>query len=108
MSPRKQRRKEERRFKRLKVRYGPEKPVHLAYAIRISPNGAFLVANRPIFSSGSRIVVEFDAPTGKLSTDAVVRHARNLPPQMVHLSTSGMGVEFISPPPELLEYLKTF
>jgi hypothetical protein len=100
-------RKDDRKFKRLRVRYGPEKPVHLAYAIQVSPSGAFLAANRPIFSNGSRIVVEFDAPTGKHSTGAIVRHAKNMPLQLSHLSTSGMGVEFISPPPELLEYLHT-
>jgi len=107
MGREKGRRKDERKFKRLKVRYGPENPVHLAYAIQVSPSGAFLVANRPIFARGSRLVVEFDTPTGKHSTGAIVRHAKNLPPELARFSTSGMGVEFISPSPEMLEFLNT-
>jgi hypothetical protein len=103
--PSKGRRRDERKFKRLRVKYGPEKPVHLAYGIQVSESGAFLAANRPVFAKGSRIVVEFDTPGGKLVTAAIVRHAKSLPPQLMHISTSGMGVEFISPPKELVEYI---
>lgn len=98
-------RKDERKFKRIRVRYGPEKPVHLAYAIQVSVSGAFLAANRPIFARKSRIVVQFGTPDGILTTRAIVRHVKNLPPQLAHLAPSGMGVEFISPPPELKKYL---
>ena len=100
-------RKDERKFKRLRVRYGPEKAVHLAYAIQVSESGAFLLANRPVFARGSRIVVEFDTEQGKIITGAIVRHAKNLPPQLARFSSSGMGVEFLSPPPELQEFLST-
>ena len=103
----KSRRKDERKFKRIKVRYGPEKAVHLAYAIQVSAGGAFLAANRPVFSRGSRLVVEFDTPGGTVTTAAVVRHVKNLPPQLAGFSPTGMGVEFLSPPPALQEYLKT-
>ena len=103
----KSRRKDKRKFKRIKVRYGPEKAGHLAYAIQVSASGAFLTAGRPLFSKGSRLVVEFDTPEGALATAAVVRHVKNLPPQLARFSPTGMGVEFLSPPPELLEYLKT-
>ena len=100
-------RKDERKFKRIKVRYGPEKPVHLAYAIQVSVSGVFLVANRPIFVRTSRLLVQFDTPDGLLTTRAIVRHVKNLPPQLARFSPSGMGVEFISPPPELEKYLAT-
>lgn len=98
-------RKDHRKFKRLRVRYGPEKPEHLAYAVQVSESGAFLVANRPVFAKNSRIVVKFYTPAGELITTAVVRHAKNLPPQLARFSSSGMGVEFISPPPELVDFL---
>ena len=98
-------RKDDRKFKRIRVRYGPEKPVHLAYAIQVSVSGAFLVANRPVFSPKSPLLVQFDTPDGVLTTRAIVRHVKNLPPQLARFSPSGMGVEFISPPPELEKYL---
>lgn len=98
-------RKDERKFKRVRVRYGPEKPVHLAYAIQVSVSGAFLVASRPIFARKSRLVVQFETPDGVLTARAIVRHVKNLPPQLARFSPSGMGVEFVSPSPALEKYL---
>lgn len=103
MSPEK--RKEKRKYKRLEVRYGPEKPVHRAIAIQVSSSGAFLLASKPVFAAGSRILVEFTTPAGTFLTAAIVRHARNLPPEVGGLTRSGMGVQLASPPPELAEYL---
>ena len=105
MSGGKGKRRDERKFKRLEVRYGPEKPVHRALAIQISVSGAFLSASQPVFAAGSRIVVEFNIPGGAVAVAAVVRHARSLPPGLNIVGRSGMGVELIDPPDELREFL---
>lgn len=98
-------RKEERKFKRLEVRYGPGRPSHRALAIQVSASGAFLSARHPIFAAGSRIVVEFSTPAGAVVVPAVVRHAKNLPPGLGSLGRAGMGIELVGPPPELREFL---
>jgi hypothetical protein len=107
MRQRPSKRREERKFKRVEIRYGPEKPVHRAMAIQLSSTGAFIAARRPVFAAGSRIVIEFKTPKGLLTLQAMIRHAKNLPPQIAHLAKTGMGVEFISPPRELEEFLSS-
>ena len=96
---------DERKFKRAVLHFGVDKPTHTGMGIRLSATGVFITANRPIFKKGSRIVVEFRAPGGPIVVSAIVRHSRNIATQMAGPSQNGMGVEFVSPPPELVEYL---
>lgn len=103
----KENRREERKYKRLQVRFGARKPTHRAIAIQLSSKGAFLQASRPVFKPGSGIVIEFDIPAGIFTVDAIVRHAKSVPPEFIRFSRPGMGVEFISPPPELQKYLRS-
>ncbi len=98
-------RKEDRKFKRLDVRYGSEEPHHRCIAVQLSPRGAFLQATRPMYKPGSRIVVEITSPDKAYVINAVVRHIKNIPPQMAVNIRPGMGVEFLSPPPELQGFL---
>lgn len=100
-------RKEERKYKRLQVRFGARKPTHRAIAIQLSSNGAFLQASRPVFKPGSGIVIKFDIPAGTFTVNAIVHHAKSVPPEFIRFSRPGMGVEFVSPPPELQKYLKS-
>ena len=98
-------RKEDRKYKRLDVRYGSEEPHHRCVAVQLSTRGAFLQAARPMYKAGSRIVVEIASPDKTYVINAVVRHIRNIPPQMAGSIRPGMGVEFLSPPPELQDFL---
>lgn len=101
----KSKRTEERRFERIEVRYGADKPSHRGVAIQVSSRGAFLSASKPVYAVGSNLVIEFRIPAGEFTATAVVRHAKNLPPQMARFGKTGMGVEILSAPQELLDYL---
>lgn len=103
----KESRREERKYKRLQVRFGARKPTHRAIAIQLSSKGAFLQASRPVFKPGSGIVVEVEIPAGTFTFNAIVRHAKSVPPEFIRFSRSGMGVEFVNPPPEVQQHLKT-
>jgi hypothetical protein len=96
---------EERKFKRIPLRFGLEKPEHRGMGIQVSTRGLFISTNRPIFVPGSKLRIEIDTPNGSCSVAAIVRHAKKVHPQMVQYDRPGMGVEFIDPPPELREYL---
>jgi hypothetical protein len=96
---------DERKFKRAPLRYGTDKAEHAGMGIRLSTTGVFITANRPIFKKGTRIVVEFKTSAGPITVSAIVRHCRNIAPQLSSPGQNGMGVEFIDPPPELVEYL---
>lgn len=101
----KSKRLEERKFKRIEIRYGSAKPEHRGFAVQLSSKGAFISANKPIYAAGSNIVIEFKLPAGLFIATAVVRHAKNLPPQMARFGKTGMGIELLSAPDELQEHL---
>jgi hypothetical protein len=103
---RKSRRDEQRKFKRIEVRYGTDKATHRGFAVQISSRGAFIAARHPIYEAGSRIIIAFALPDGICTATAVVRHCKSLPPQMARFGKPGMGVELVSAPEELLEYLR--
>jgi hypothetical protein len=96
---------EDRKFRRIAVRFGTEKPEHRAMGIQISGRGMFLSTNHPIYASGSRLVIEIQGSDGSFNVAAIVRHSKKVPPQMVQHDRPGMGVEFIDPPRELRDYL---
>jgi hypothetical protein len=101
----KYKREEERKFRRIFIRFGLQEPEFRAMAIQISTRGLFISTNNPIFVKGSRLKIEIQAPDGPLQTEAVVRHSKKVLPRMVQLDRPGMGVEFIDPPPELRDLL---
>ena len=96
---------EERKFKRIALRFGLEQPEYRGMGIQVSTRGLFISTNHPIFVAGSQLMIEIDTPNGRYTVAAIVRHAKKVPPQMVQLDRPGMGVEFIDPPPELRDYL---
>lgn len=98
-------RAEERKFKRIAVCFGAERPEHRAMGIQISNQGMFLSTNQPIFAPGTRLIIEIQGSNGSFNLVAIVRHSKKVPPQMVQHDRPGMGVEFIDPPPELRDYL---
>ena len=103
----KSKRLEERKFKRIEIRYGAKKPEHRGFAVQLSSKGAFISANKPVFAAGSHMVIEFKIPAGTFVATAVVRHAKNLPPQMARFGKVGMGIELLSAPDTLMEHLAT-
>lgn len=76
-------------------------------AIQISPRGLFISTNRPVYTVGSRIVVEIPSPGGSHIVPAIVRHAKRVPPQLIRMARPGMGVEFVSLPDDLRKFLES-
>ncbi len=101
----KHKRDEERKFRRISIRFGVEKPEFRGMAIQISTRGFFIPTNTAIYVKGSLLKIEIETPQGCLQVGAVVRHAKKVSPRMVQVDRPGMGVEFIDPPPELRVFL---
>ena len=107
MKEAKYKREEERKFRRISIRFGLQTPEFRAMAIQISTRGLFISTNSPIFVKGSRLKIEIQSANGRLQAEAVVRHAKKIPPHLVQVDRPGMGVEFIDPPPELRDFLSS-
>ncbi len=105
IKPQKIKRVEERKFKRIPVRFGPETPQYSIQAIQISTQGLFLATNSPIYAPGSKVVVEISTPKGPFIVSAIVRHSKKVPQFLLRHERPGMGVEFISAPEEVRKYL---
>ena len=107
MKEAKYKREEERKFRRISIRFGLQTPEFRAMAIQISTRGLFISTNSPIFVKGSRLKIEIQSANGRLQAEAVVRHAKKIPPHLVQVDRPGMGVEFIDPSPELRDFLSS-
>lgn len=102
---RKDNRRDERKYKRIFVRYGAEKPEHNATAMQLSASGLFLATNAAVYAKGSPIVVEFKTPSQTCLVQGVVRHSYKVHPDLARFSRPGMGVELVDPPPVVKDYL---
>ena len=107
MKDKKYKREEERKFKRISLRFGVETPEFRGMGIQISSRGLYISTNNPIFGKGSRLKIEIQCPQGTFLVGAVVRHAKKVLPQMVPMGRPGMGVEFIDPPQGLRDFLSS-
>ena len=99
------RRAEERKFKRIFLRFGLEAPEHRATGIQISTRGLFISAIHPLYSLDCKLLVEISTPDGAYTVPAIVRHAKKIPRLTIGNDRCGMGVKFILPPQELQDYL---
>ena len=106
MSPeREYQRREERKFKRIFVRFGHAAPEHRAFAQQISTGGFFLQTNEVVYAKGSPIVIEITGPAETWLVAGVVRHAFKVHPTMAQFTRPGMGVELTRVPVACREYL---
>ena len=99
------RRAEERKFKRILLRFGLGGPEHRAAGVQISTQGLFISTIHPLYSPDCKLMIEISTPNGAYTVPALVRHAKKIPGLMIGKERCGMGVKFILPPQELLDYL---
>jgi hypothetical protein len=104
-SDRKHRRREERKYKRIQIRYGHREPTHKATAQQISAGGLFLSTNDVVYANGSPIVIEITGPSDVWLVSGIVRHAIKVHPSMVNFTRPGMGVELTLIPDACRDYL---
>lgn len=108
MSPeRKHKRREERKFKRIAVRYGTREITHKAVAQQLSASGLFLLTNETVYISNSPIMIEIKGPSETWLVAGIVRHAIKVHPSMARFTSPGMGVELTKIPPGCRDYLAT-
>ena len=100
-----EKRVQDRAKKRLMVKYGIEKLDKTAFTKNVSATGLCIQTNH-VFKPGSTIQLEIHAPDQVFSIWARVAWAKKVPAQLAHVLECGMGLSFVDPPPEWLEYFK--
>jgi hypothetical protein len=98
-------RTEERKFKRVSLRFGLEAPANRATGIKISTQGLFISTIHPVYPPDTKLRIEISTPNGPYTVPAIVCHTKKIPRLVISNERCGMGVKFISPPKELLEFL---
>jgi hypothetical protein len=102
---RRSKRREERKFKRIQVRYGHRAPEHRAVAQQITTRGLFLSTNECVYAKDSPILVEITSPGETWVVAGVVRHAFKVHPNLARFTRPGMGVELTDLPESCRAYL---
>lgn len=87
------------------VRYGTRTPDRTAFTKNVSETGMFLQTNS-VFKPGTTIQVQAEFPDRTFTMWARVVWAKKVPPQLAHLLGSGMGICFIDPTSEWIQYYR--
>ena len=95
----------DRSKKRVIVRYGVQKADKTGFTKNLSPGGLFVQTNK-VESPGTTIQLEIKFPDRVFSMWGRVAWAKRVPPQLAHILECGMGVQFVDPSDEWLEYVK--
>ncbi len=84
--------------RRFKVRFRPvgELKTYSGYTVDLSQTGMFISTIRPL-RPGTELDVEISVRQHSLHLDAVVVHARKVPPTWQRIYPSGMGMQFLEP-----------
>ncbi len=93
--------------RRLMVKYGTTSPDRSGFTKNLSDTGLFVHTNN-VFPPGTTIQVQIHFPDRVFSHWARVIWAKRVPAQLAHLVECGMGVCFIDPPSDWLDYYKSW
>ena len=93
--------------RRLMVKFGTSAADKTAFTKNVSETGMFVHTNT-VFKPGSTIHVNIHFPDREFSMWARVLWAKAVPPQLAHVLECGMGLRFIDPEPEWLEYFQAW
>lgn len=85
------------------VKYGTDKADRTAFTKNLSETGLFIGTNN-VFKPGTTIQVELKFPDRTFSMWARVIWAKKVPSQLAHVVECGMGVCFVDPSAEWLEF----
>ena len=89
--------------RRVMVKYGTDKADRTAFTKNLSETGLFIGTNN-VFKPGTTIQVELKFPDQTFSMWARVIWAKKVPSQLAHVVECGMGVCFVDPTVEWLEF----
>ena len=93
--------------RRLMVRYGITAADRTAYTMDISTTGLSVHTNL-VHRPGTTLEVQIHFPDRTISHWALVIWAKQGPPQLAHVVHCGMGLRFIEPGEEWLEYFQSW
>ncbi len=93
--------------KRVMVRYGVAAADRTAFTKNVSESGLFLQTNM-ILKPGTTMQVQMRFPDRTFNFWARVVWAKQVPPALAHVLDCGMGIRFVDPGPEWLEYYKSW
>ena len=96
-------RKDRRTLRRIMVRYGTRETDKTAFTRNVSERGLFLQTNS-VLMPGSTIQVKIQLDDRVFHMWAKVRWSKKAPPQLMGIVAAGMGIKFVDPSPEWLEY----
>jgi uncharacterized protein (TIGR02266 family) len=96
-------RKDRRERRRVMVRYGTRATDKAAFTQNVSESGLFLQTHS-VMAPGSTIQVKVQFPDREFHMWARVRWAKRAPGQLMGIVAAGMGIKFIDPSAEWLEY----
>jgi Tfp pilus assembly protein PilZ len=104
-------RHQERKKKRLKVRFGVDYPKRVAFTGDASVGGLYIITGQPEHP-GTKLLIEINLPDGEqVIVYGRVRWAKKVPPNLIRLANrAGMGVQlnqFEAGEQELHNYLAT-
>jgi Tfp pilus assembly protein PilZ len=85
------------------VKYGTDKADRTAFTKNLSETGLFIGTNN-VFKPGTTIQVELKFPDRTFSMWARVVWAKKVPSQLAHVVECGMGVCFVDPSVDWLEF----
>ena len=98
-----EKRDEGRALKRVMVRYGVDKADRTGFTKNLSETGVHIKTNN-VFKPGSTIQVELSFPDRTFSLWARVVWAKKVPPQLAHVLECGMGVRFVEPDKDWIDF----
>jgi Tfp pilus assembly protein PilZ len=94
-----------RRPRRIMVRFGTRMADKTGFTKNISETGLFIQTNS-VAKPGSTIQVNLQFPDLEFTMWARVRWAKKAPPQLAGLMGAGMGVQFIEPTQDWIDYFR--
>jgi len=87
------------------VRYGPNGPIRTGFTKNLSETGLFVRSNQ-VYAPGTTLHVEVQFPERTFHLWAKVMWAKSVPPQLAHILDCGMGLHFLEPGADFLEYFR--
>jgi len=83
--------------KRLRLRFGTDKPSRLAYTEDLGPSGMFIRTSY-ILPPGTKLMIEITLTDNSLVLfSGMIRWSKSVPPNLMHLvKKSGLGIKIIN------------
>jgi Tfp pilus assembly protein PilZ len=91
--------------RRIMVKYGLSTADKTAFTKNLSETGLFIQTNS-VFKPGTTIHVAIQFPNDTVSMWAQVVWAKVVPAQLAHVLECGMGVHFIDPTPDWINFFR--